>query len=107
MVLYVCSDWALCAQEGDYGCSRDEMAAALVDVSEGRIPKDRIALRALYSDLKNWPFLGSEAELDDEGTSADYSGITNTGWSISRHAPRKCSAISASAFACLSVPKSR
>ncbi|KAK9864819.1 hypothetical protein WJX84_008403 [Apatococcus fuscideae] len=66
-------------EEGDYGCSRDEMAAALVDVSEGRIPKDRIALRALYSDLKNWPFLGSEAELDDEGTSADYSGITNTG----------------------------
>ena len=77
-------------QEGDYGCSRDEMAAALVDVSEGRIPKDRIALRALYTDLKNWPFVGNEAELDEEGSSANYGGITNTGlpfqWSLSRHA---------------------
>ena len=67
-------------QEGDYGCSRDEMAAALVDVSEGRIPKDRIALRALYTDLKEWPFVGAEAELDEEGSSANYSGITNTGF---------------------------
>ncbi len=67
-------------QEGDYGCSRDEMAAALVDVSEGRIPKDRIALRALYTDLKEWPFVGSEAELNEEGSSANYGGITNTGF---------------------------
>lgn len=75
------------AQEGDYGCSRDEMAAALVDVSEGRIPKDRIALRALYTDLRGWPFVGNEAELDEEGAAANYGGITNTGfWSVSRHA---------------------
>jgi hypothetical protein len=31
--------------EDERGVSRDEMAAALLDVAEGRVPKDRIALK--------------------------------------------------------------
>eukprot|EP00983_Pelagomonas_calceolata_P088467 1157209-Pelagomonas_calceolata.AAC.2 len=31
--------------EDSRGVSRDEMAAALMDVAEGRLPKDRIALK--------------------------------------------------------------
>lgn len=37
--------------------SRDEMAAALVDISEGRIPRDRVALQELHREMVNWPFL--------------------------------------------------
>lgn len=36
--------------------SRDELALALMDVSEGRIPKDRIALRELTREMREWPF---------------------------------------------------
>lgn len=37
--------------------SRDEMAAVLMEIAEGRVPKDRIALKCLYDDMVNWPFL--------------------------------------------------
>ena len=37
--------------------SRDEMAAALMEVSEGRIPTDRIALRELCREITQWPAL--------------------------------------------------
>eukprot|EP00195_Chlamydomonas_chlamydogama_P008107 CAMPEP_0202901922 /NCGR_PEP_ID=MMETSP1392-20130828/15337_1 /ASSEMBLY_ACC=CAM_ASM_000868 /TAXON_ID=225041 /ORGANISM="Chlamydomonas chlamydogama, Strain SAG 11-48b" /LENGTH=268 /DNA_ID=CAMNT_0049588581 /DNA_START=39 /DNA_END=845 /DNA_ORIENTATION=+ len=43
--------------EDERGVSRDEMAAALTEVAEGRIPKDRIALRCLHEEITNWPFL--------------------------------------------------
>ncbi len=36
--------------------SRDELAAALMEVSEGRIPKDRIALRELTREMMEWPY---------------------------------------------------
>lgn len=32
--------------------SRDEMAAALLDVAEGRLPRDRLALKCLYEDMQ-------------------------------------------------------
>lgn len=32
--------------------SRDEMAAALLEVAEGRIPKDRLALKCLLEDMQ-------------------------------------------------------
>ena len=35
--------------------SRDEMASALMEVSEGRIPADRIALRELHREILSWP----------------------------------------------------
>lgn len=37
--------------------TRAEMAAALVDVIEGRIPNDRIALKVLWEEMSNWPGL--------------------------------------------------
>lgn len=46
--------------EDSRGVSRDEMAEALAEVSEGRIPKDRIALRELHREMINWPFLDLE-----------------------------------------------
>jgi hypothetical protein len=39
------------------GVSRDEIAAALMDVAEGKIPTDRIALRELHRELMSWPGL--------------------------------------------------
>jgi hypothetical protein len=39
------------------GISRDEMAVALMEVSEGRIPTDRIALRELCREISQWPAL--------------------------------------------------
>lgn len=37
--------------------ARDELAAALGEIAEGRVPKDRIALRELYKEMSGWPFL--------------------------------------------------
>ncbi|EFJ40350.1 hypothetical protein VOLCADRAFT_121729, partial [Volvox carteri f. nagariensis] len=49
--------------EDERGVSRDEMAAALVDIGEGRIPNDRIALKCLHDEMLNWPFLEVGGEL--------------------------------------------
>ena len=38
------------------------MAAALMEVSEGRIPGDRIALRELCKEMKQWPALDEMSE---------------------------------------------
>lgn len=46
--------------EDSSGVSRDEMADALEDVAEGRVPQDRIALRELHKEMLNWPFLNSD-----------------------------------------------
>lgn len=43
------------------GISREEMAAALMEVSEGRIPADRIALRELCKEMSQWPALDEPA----------------------------------------------
>ena len=50
--------------EDSRGVSRDEMAQALVDVAEGRLPQDRIALRELHKEMINWPFLNLEEPLE-------------------------------------------
>lgn len=42
--LFVCPPRMRCSQD-ERGVSRDEMSAALVEVAEGRVPKDRIALK--------------------------------------------------------------
>ncbi len=33
------------------------MATALLEVAEGRIPKDRLALKCLWEEIMQWPFL--------------------------------------------------
>eukprot|EP01026_Neomeris_dumetosa_P056305 TRINITY_DN5147_c0_g1_i4.p1 TRINITY_DN5147_c0_g1~~TRINITY_DN5147_c0_g1_i4.p1 ORF type:complete len:247 (+),score=34.02 TRINITY_DN5147_c0_g1_i4:104-742(+) len=43
--------------ENESGVSRDEMMFALTDVGNGKIPKDRIALRELHKEIINWPSL--------------------------------------------------
>ena len=37
------------------------MATALMEVSEGRIPADRIALRELWKEMQQWPALDEPA----------------------------------------------
>lgn len=46
--------------EDSSGASREEMAEALMEVAEGRIPQDRIALRELHREIVSWPFLDVE-----------------------------------------------
>lgn len=77
--------WALSPSadpmQDEGGASRDEIAAALVEVAEGRIPKDRIALRELYREIMGWPFVDAAPEGEDDGTSTSspYEAITPTG----------------------------
>ena len=68
-----------CIVQDKSGASRDEVAAALVEVAEGRVPKDRVALRELHREMMEWPFLDAEEELQPEGAVANYEGITETG----------------------------
>ena len=77
-----CCDFAW---QDEGGASRDEIAAAFLEVVAGKIPKDRIALRELHRDVMSWPF--NEAAEDGSGapSSSDasapspYEAITNTG----------------------------
>lgn len=52
--------------ENDSGVSRDELSAALTEVAEGRIPKDRLALRELAREMAEWPYadLSNDSRLD-------------------------------------------
>ena len=61
--------------------SRDDMAAALLEVVAGRIPLDRIALRELSREVKDWPYLDAEEQLaqEDQQADASYESITDTG----------------------------
>ncbi|BDA42616.1 Ycf3-interacting protein 1, chloroplastic [Coccomyxa sp. Obi] len=68
--------------EDERGASRDEMAAALVEVADGRVPKDRIALRELYAEMIQWPFVGSNEAASPSTSSpgpSPYETITKTG----------------------------
>jgi hypothetical protein len=47
-----CCVWL--AVQDERGVSRDEMAAALLEVAEGRVPKDRLALKCLLEDMQVW-----------------------------------------------------
>lgn len=60
------------------GVSREEILAALTDVSAGRIPSDKLALRQLVTELQNWPYLENDDLLRGTGPS-QYAEVTNTG----------------------------
>lgn len=51
--------------ETESGISRDEMAAALTEVRNGKVPNDRIALKVLWEEMINWPAL--DTSLNEEG----------------------------------------
>ena len=76
------------------GASRDEIAAALVEVAEGRVPKDRIALRELYREIMEWPFVeAAPEELEEDNgasTSSPYEAITPTGVEGRRSGAHAC-----------------
>eukprot|EP00878_Enallax_costatus_P023779 GHUV01025325.1.p1 GENE.GHUV01025325.1~~GHUV01025325.1.p1 ORF type:complete len:170 (+),score=59.53 GHUV01025325.1:795-1304(+) len=70
--------------EDERGVSRDEMSAALLDVAEGRIPKDRLALKCLVEDMQSWPFLDADdaaaaAALEDRETPKSSSNSSSVG----------------------------
>lgn len=49
-------------------------------MTAGRIPLDRLALRELVQEVRTWPYLDAEEELEAEkGTESNYEGITDTG----------------------------
>jgi hypothetical protein len=64
--------------QDDRGVSRDEMAAALAAVSEGRIPKDRLALKCLYEDMSAWPYLNVEQDSQPEPSSSSSAGMSSS-----------------------------
>eukprot|EP00245_Coleochaete_scutata_P009975 TRINITY_DN3417_c0_g1_i1.p1 TRINITY_DN3417_c0_g1~~TRINITY_DN3417_c0_g1_i1.p1 ORF type:complete len:277 (-),score=60.72 TRINITY_DN3417_c0_g1_i1:109-939(-) len=51
--------------EDESGVSRDELAAALVDVNEGRIPEDSLTLTVLHKTMVTWPNL-DDATIEEE-----------------------------------------
>lgn len=63
------------------------MAAALLEVAEGRVPKDRIALQQLYREVMEWPFINEAPPADElaaeelaaASSSSPYEAITDTG----------------------------
>lgn len=61
------------------GCTREDMAAALVDVYEGRIPKDRVVLRELANEMLNWPKLEIEVVNKRNPMLSPYAQVTATG----------------------------
>eukprot|EP00877_Chromochloris_zofingiensis_P009737 jgi/Chrzof1/5016/Cz15g08190.t1_Y3IP1[v5.2] len=76
--------------EDERGVSRDEMAVALMEVAEGRIPKDRVALKCLYEEMTTWPYLansGADSGSSTSGTpaaaaessKADYASLADAG----------------------------
>ncbi|OVA15204.1 hypothetical protein BVC80_3g3 [Macleaya cordata] len=58
--------------------TREELADALEDVNEGRIPENRAALRMLAEEMINWPNLEVEAKKKKPSKSL-YAKATDTG----------------------------
>ncbi|PKU87117.1 protein CHLOROPLAST ENHANCING STRESS TOLERANCE, chloroplastic [Dendrobium catenatum] len=58
--------------------TRDDLASALEDINEGRIPKNRVALRLLAEEMINWPDLEVEAPKKKR-TKSLYARATDTG----------------------------
>ncbi|CAI5471674.1 unnamed protein product, partial [Closterium sp. Yama58-4] len=52
--------------ENESGCSRDEIADAFREVCEDRVPADRMALRKLAQDMRDWPRLREEPGVEEE-----------------------------------------
>lgn len=58
--------------------TRDDLAAALEEVNEGKIPQNRVALQMLAEELSQWPNLEVEAPKKKGGRSL-YAKATDTG----------------------------
>ncbi|XAR52861.1 hypothetical protein NMG60_11021177 [Bertholletia excelsa] len=60
------------------GPTRDDLVAALEEVNEGKVPKDRLALRMLAEEMIQWPNLEVEAPKKQRSKSL-YAKATDTG----------------------------
>ncbi|GJP41183.1 hypothetical protein CLOM_g860 [Closterium sp. NIES-68] len=70
--------------ENESGCSRDEIADAFLEVCEDRVPADRMVLRKLAQDMREWPRLREEPAPEDAvgaggGRASPYAQITDVG----------------------------
>ena len=54
------------------GVSRDDIAAALGDITAGRIPADRLALKELHREMMEWPFITAPAAGGGAGGASKY-----------------------------------
>ncbi|KAG2261990.1 hypothetical protein Bca4012_013347 [Brassica carinata] len=64
--------------EEDDAPSREDLAEALEQVNEGKIPKDRLTLQMLYEEMIRWPNLEVEVSKKQRGKSL-YAKSTDTG----------------------------
>ncbi|KAG8376492.1 hypothetical protein BUALT_Bualt09G0069100 [Buddleja alternifolia] len=59
--------------------TRDDLAAALVQINEGQIPEDRVALQMLAEEMLQWPNLEVEAPKKNQPGKSLYAKFTDTG----------------------------
>ncbi|CAI5474097.1 unnamed protein product [Closterium sp. Yama58-4] len=87
--------------ENESGCSRDEIADAFL---EDRVPADRMVLRKLAQDMRDWPRLREEPAPEEAvgaggQRTSPYAQITDVGLQGGAQANRPPAAYSASATA--------
>ncbi|KAG5578739.1 hypothetical protein H5410_049366 [Solanum commersonii] len=58
--------------------TRDDLAACLEEINEGKVPKDRVALQMLAEEMNSWPNLEVEASKQNKSRSL-YAKATDTG----------------------------
>ncbi|KAK3189100.1 hypothetical protein Dsin_028661 [Dipteronia sinensis] len=64
--------------EDSDGPTREELADVLVEVNEGKVPRNRLALRLLAEEMIQWPNLEVEVQKKKSGKSL-YAKVTDTG----------------------------
>lgn len=65
--------------DDDNAPSRDDMAAALEEINEGKIPKNRLVLQMLAEELTSWPNLENVAPKKQRPGRSMYARATDTG----------------------------
>ncbi|KAK4345004.1 hypothetical protein RND71_035180 [Anisodus tanguticus] len=58
--------------------TRDDLAACLEEINEGKVPKDQVALQMLAEEMNSWPNLEVEATKQNKSRSL-YAKATDTG----------------------------
>ncbi|KAM3204450.1 ycf3-interacting protein 1, chloroplastic isoform X1 [Capsicum annuum] len=58
--------------------TRDDLAACLEEINDGKVPKDRVALQMLAEEMNSWPNLEAEATKQNKSRSL-YAKATDTG----------------------------
>ncbi|KAL3325374.1 hypothetical protein AABB24_036554 [Solanum stoloniferum] len=64
--------------DDDNAPTRDDLAACLEEINEGKVPKDRVALQMLAEEMNSWPNLEVEALKQNKSRSL-YAKATDTG----------------------------